>query len=186
MDFNVDLTEKKNETIGTKHWLYQVIPPVLMLCILFTTDKGASLVFIAGIFVLPVLVSFISIIVKLIFFKKRKYYLVRPILTIAMFIQIIIIANWAYDVAREQAIEEAKIIQQQCNENLVCPNNPDGWIVDDSRLRKNDLGHWLKYTATYYYKPDSFNIRVYKGPDLGDNITGGVHIPFKVEAYVDG
>jgi hypothetical protein len=183
---DIDLTSNKNNSPGIKHWLFQIIPPTLMLCILFATASGSSLVFLAGIFILPVLISIISIFAKLFNFKKRKYYLVRPILTIAFFFLILAIANWTYSFALEQAIAEARIIQQQCNKNSICPENPDGWQVNDSRTRKNDLGFWLKYSASYYYKPESFNIRVYQGPDLGEIITGGVNLPFKVERYRDG
>jgi hypothetical protein len=69
-------------TFGVKHWLYQIIPPLLMLGILFSTDSGTALVFLAGTLIIPTLISAISIIVKLLKFKKRKYFLVRPLLTI--------------------------------------------------------------------------------------------------------
>ena len=185
MDIDVASTEKENKTLGMKHWLLQAIPPSLMLCVFFTTTSGTSLVFITGFLVLPVVVSFISIIAKLIFFRKRKYYLIRPILTIAVFILIFIIANWTYKIALDQTINEARIIHQQCNENLACPEYPVGWQIDGSRIRKNDLGFWLKYSASYNYNKGSFNIRVYQGPDLGDNIAGGVNLPFTVDPYIE-
>ena len=185
MTIDATSTEKENDKLGTKHWLFQVVPPSLMLCVLLTTTSGTSLVFLVGLFILPVLVSLISIIAKLIFLHKRKYYLVRPLLTIAIFMLLMIIANWSYKIALDQTVNEARIIHQQCNKNLVCPENPVGWQIDGSRLRKNDLGFWLKYSASYNYDKGSFNIRVYQGPDLGDNITGGVSLPFKVVPYVE-
>lgn len=142
--------------------------------------------FIVGFLTPLVLVSLISIIIKLIFFKKRKYYLVRPLLTITMFILILVIANWTYEIALEHTIEEARVIHQQCNENLACPENPAGWLTDGSRIRKGDLGFWLKYSASYFYNKESFNIRVYQGPDIGDVISGGVDLPFEVDPYVEG
>jgi hypothetical protein len=72
MNIDVTSTEKENETLGLKHWLLQVIPPSLMLCVIFTTTSGTSLVFIAGFLVLPVVVSLISIIAKLIFSEKES------------------------------------------------------------------------------------------------------------------
>ena len=186
MDIDVVSTGKDNEALGMKHWLFQIIPPSLMLCVFFTTTSGTSLVFIAGFLVLPVLVSLISIIAKLIFFRKRKYYLIRPILTIAVFILILIIANWTYKIALDHTINEARMIHQQCNENIACPENPVGWQIDGSRIRKNDLGFWLKYTASYNYNKGSFNIRLYRGPDLGDNIAGGINLPFTVDPYIEG
>ena len=157
-----------------------------MLGIFLATDKGTALIYIAGIFIIPVLVSLISIIAKLIYFKKRKYYLIRPCLTIVMFFLILTIANWTYNIALEQATSTAKIIHEQCNENKHCPEHPDGWVVDGSVIRKNDFGSWLKYPASYYYNEHSFNIRVYQGPDLGENIIGGVNVPFEVVRYQDG
>lgn len=176
-------TGKCNQTLGKKHWLLQVIPPMSMLGLLMATTSGTSLVFLAGFLILPVLFSLISIVAKLIRFKKRKHHLVRPLLVIAMFILIIHIANWSYEIALEQTINEARIIHDQCNENMTCPENPVGWQVDNSMLRKDDLGFWLKYTALYYYDKAGFNMRVYHGPDTGDNIAGGVNIPFKVTPY---
>lgn len=180
---NVTLPAKGNQTLGMKHWLLQVIPPMSMLGLLIATTSGTSLVFLVGLLILPVLFSLISIVAKLIFFKKRKHYLVRPLLVIAMFILIIYIANWSYQVALEQTINEARMIHDQCNKNLICPENPVGWQVDDAMIRKDDLGFWLKYTALYRYDKAGFNMRVYKGPDIGDNITGGVNLPFKVAPY---
>ena len=180
------LADKKSTGLGPKHWFFQIAPPFLMLLILFTTRSGIALVFLAGFFVLPVLISFFSIIIKLIFFKKRKYHLIRPILTIAMFVLIITIAFWSYDIALDQAILEAEKIQNLCNENLACPGNPSGWIVEGYRISKSNLGVWFKFTASYAYNTESFNIRVYQGPDLGHNIVGGVGRPFEVISYVDG
>jgi len=157
-----------------------------MLGILFTTNNGSSLVFIAGFFLLPVLISLISITAKLIFFSKRKYYLVRPLLTVVIFILIFTIAHWLYDVALEHAIREAELIHKECNENLYCPKIPPGWIVNGNSISKRDLGTWYTYTASYYYNIESFNIRVYQGPDLGDHITGGIDTPLEVIPYVDG
>ena len=171
---------------GLKHWLLQTVPPLLMLSVLLATASGPSLVFIAGFLILPVLISLISIIAKLIFFRKRKYHLVRPVLTIAVFILIFYIAHWTYQIALDQTIEEAKIIQQQCNRDGACPDNPAGWQGDASRIRKSDLGLWLKYTAFYYRNGDSFSIRLYQGPDLGDVLNGGVGFPFTVAPYQEG
>jgi len=170
-------------TYGVKHWLYQVIPPLLMLSILFSTDNGAALVFLVGILLIPALISALSIIINLFKFKKRKYYLVRPLLTIVFVILILAISQWTYKVALEQATRTAQVIHNECNSKSYCPENPSGWEVDGSRIIKRDLGFWLKYSALYYYNGKYFTIRVHQGPSLGENITGGVNIPFKVERY---
>ena len=177
-------SDKDNELIyGAKYWLHQVIPPLLMLGILFSTDSGTALVFMAGIFIIPTLISTLSIIVKLFNFKKRKYFLVRPLLTIVFFILILVISQWSYKIALEQATSAAQVIHGECNSKSYCPENPSGWDVNDSRITKRDLGFWLKYSALYYYNEKDFKIRVYQGPDLGETITGGVNMPFKVERY---
>ena len=151
-----------------------------MLGVLFAADSGTSLVFLTGLFIFPVLFSVISIIAKLFNFKKRKYYLVRPTLTIAIFVLILFIAHWTYKLALEQAIDEARLIHQQCKENSLCPENPIGW-----EGKKMKVGFWLKYMAMYYPNVNRFKIHVYQGPDLGDDISGGVNNPFKVSRYVD-
>lgn len=175
--------ENNNEVPGRMHWLLQVIPPLLMLGILFATENGTALVFLTGLLIIPVFISIISIIGKLIFYTKRKYYLIRPCLTVAVFILILAIAQWAYNIALEQATSEARIIHEQCNEYSVCPEHPAGWTVDGSQIRKNDFGFWLKYQASYYYNEQGFDIRVYQGPDLGHNIIGGVNVPFEIIRY---
>ncbi len=185
MEIDVISAEKDNRSPGMKHWLFQITPPSLMLCVFFTTTNGTSLVFIAGFLVLPVIVSLISIIAKLIFYKKRKYYLARPLLTIAMFVLVLVVANWTYQTALDQTIGEARNIHQQCKDNGACPENPVGWQKDGSWVRKDELGFWLKYIASYHYANESFDIRLYRGPDLGDIISGGVNRPFKVDPYVE-
>ena len=65
-----------------KHWLWQIIPPMVILAVLFGTTSGTSLVFLVGLFIFPVLISVISLIIKLFRFNKRKYFLLRPFLTI--------------------------------------------------------------------------------------------------------
>jgi hypothetical protein len=95
-------------------------------------------------------------------------------------------AEWTYNIALEQAISAAKIINSQCNKNLVCPKHPEGWAVDGSRISKSDFGFWLKYPASYYYNEYGFNIRVYQGPDLGDHIIGGIDASIEIVSYQDG
>jgi hypothetical protein len=156
-----------------------------MLSILFLTRNGSSLVFLAGLFVLPVLISFFSILFKLIKFNKKKYYLVRPILTIAIFFLIIAIAQWTYKVALDEIIYETKIIHDECNLYSICPKNPNGWDVDKNTIRRNNFGIWIYYTAIYGYDESNLKIRVYRGPDIGEVITGGVGLPFEVKPYIE-
>ena len=127
MDIHTGSLQKSQNVIGTKYWLFQVIPPLSMLGVLFVTDKGPALVFLTGLYLFPVLFSLISIIAKLFSFRKRKYFLVRPVLTVAVFVSIFTIAQLTYNAALEQAVSEARVIHDQCNKDLLCPKNPIGW-----------------------------------------------------------
>ena len=186
MEIETAATDKINQPPGIRHWLFQVVPPLLMFGVLLTTSSGTSLVFVAGLLLLPVLVSLISIVAKLIFFSKKKYHLLRPLLTIAVFVLIMWFANWTYQIALDQTVNEASSMHQQCNEELACPESPAGWQKERSGISKKKFGFWFKYIALYQYNKGSFSIRVYQGPDIGDTITGGVNFPFKVAPYEDG
>ena len=169
-----------------RHWLLQTLPPLLMFGIFFMTRSGSALVFLIGFLLLPVLISLISIVAKLVRYRQRRRYLLRPILTVAVFISIFAIAESTYQAGRTQAIAAGRVIQQQCQLQGACPDTPAGWQKIDSRVRKNDLGNWLHYIAMYQQDGRRFSIRLYRGPDIGDVISGGVDQPFTVEPYLDG
>lgn len=168
-----------------KHWLFQIAPPLSMLGILFGTDSGTSLVFLAGLFLVPVFISLISILAKVFRFKKRKYFMIRPALTIAFFLLILAISQWTYKLALDDATGIARIIHEECNKKKLCPEKPEGWKINGSSRSRNDLGFWFRYHASYRYKPDSFKIHIYQGPDIGDDISGGVDRPFNVSRYIE-
>lgn len=174
-----------DELPGLKHWLLQVVPPCLILVPMFSTRNGAGLVFLVGFFVIPVLISLISIVFKLFRFRKRKYDLLRPVLMVVLFFGALSATQWSYEVALEQAEDAAVLLQKQCQSEGTCPASPAGWTVDGRRISRKDLGGFYKYTASYYYDPYFFDIRVYQGPDLGDVITGGVDSPVTVDRYVE-
>lgn len=184
---NTDMADAESAVAPAKlrHWLLQILPPVLAFCILLMTASGSSLVYLVGFLVLPVLFSLISIIAKLICFHRKKRFLVRPLLTIAVFMAIFAIGTWTYQHALEQAIDAARLIHQQCNRDAICPQHPAGWQRDGSMLRRDDLGSWLNYIALYRYDSASFSIRIHQGPDLGDVISGGVNLPFTVARYIE-
>ena len=178
-------TKQEPLKADTKHWLFQIIPPLSMLGILFGTDNGTALVFLAGLFVIPVFISLISLLAKVFRFNKRKYFMIRPALTVIFFFLILAIAQWTYKLALDDAVAAAKIIHDECNEFTICPATPEGWKIEGSRISRNDLGFWFTYQAAYNYKPDNFKIHVYQGPDIGDDISGGVDMPFKVTRYIE-
>ena len=174
-----------SKRFGVRHWLFQIAPPTLILLTLFSTRNGAALVFLAGFFVIPVLVSLISIVLKLFAFRTRRYFLPRPALTVVFFTAVLAIAHWSYAAALGQATNAAERLHSQCQSDLACPAEPKGWEVDGRRISRRDLGTLYKYSASYHYNPDSFDIRLYQGPDLGHVLTGGVDVPFRVATYVE-
>lgn len=182
-----ECTVAKNTTgkPGLRHWLLQLLPPLSMLSVLLMTTSGTSLVFLVGFLLLPVLISLLSLLVKLVFFRQRKYYLARPLLTIAVFVLVLAIAEWTYAQARNQALDEARRIQRLCAENRGCPQRPPGWLADGSRIRKSSLGTWMHYPAAYFLDGENFRIRLYRGPDVGDILTGGPNADVDIQAYVE-
>jgi len=154
-----------------------------MLGILFATDSGPALMFLAGFYFFPAIFSFISVIAKLANFKRRKWFLLRPTLVILVLVALIFIAQWSYQAALKNAIAEAKIIESECKKTSLCPTQPEGWHVNGKRLSKHVTGGWLKYPVFYHYNITNFSIRIYQGPDLGANISGGIDTPFSVEPY---
>ncbi|OUR65816.1 hypothetical protein A9Q79_02170 [Methylophaga sp. 42_25_T18] len=154
-----------------------------MLGILFATDSGPALMFLAGFYFFPALFSFISIIAKLANFKHRKWFLLRPTLVILVLVALIFIAQWSYQAALKNAISEAKTIESECRKILICPTHPEGWQANGARLNKQVVGGWLKYPLSYHYNATRFSIRIYQGPDLGAYISGGVDTPFSVTSY---
>lgn len=181
----MDAISSTGKRLSARHWVFQIAPPTLLLLTLSSTQRGPALVYLAGIFIIAALVSFISIAFKLIAFKRRKQFLLRPILTIFFLGVALAIVNWSYGVALRQATDAAELLHQQCKSDLVCPTEPDGWSTDGQRISRRDLGAWYKYPASYSYNPESFDIRVYKGPDIGDMIAGGVDVPFSVSRYTE-
>ena len=181
----MDGIDSSSKRFGLRHWFLQIAPPTSILLTLFSTQRGSALVFLAGIFIIPVLVSFISIVFKLIAFKRRKLFLLRPALTIFFFGVVIVIAQWSYAVALGQAADAAEFLHRQCKIDLACPTDPIGWDTDGRRISRRDLGEWHKYSASYIYNPEFFDIRVYQGPDVGDTITGGVDVPFSIDPYTE-
>jgi len=94
-------------------------------------------------------------------------------------------AQWSYGIALAQAEIAAERLQEQCRSKAACPTEPSGWNSDGQRISRRDLGDWYKYIASYAYDPDSFTILVYRGPDVGNVITGGRNIPLSVERYIE-
>lgn len=186
LPFSVDMnnSEKSDKQFGIRHWLFQAAPPMLLLMTLYGTARGSALVYAAGLFAIPALISFVSMILKLLDLRNRKHYLLRPALTIIFFCMILLIAQLSYGVALREAANAAEILHQQCISELSCPTEPIGWKKDGRRIFRQDLGTVYKYSASYLYDAEVFYVRVSQGPDLGHTITGGVDTPLSVSRYV--
>ena len=71
----MDAPEKRTRKFGVLHWIFQVAPPSLILVALFWNESGPGLVFVLGFFIIPVLVSLVSILLKLFDLRNRKYFM---------------------------------------------------------------------------------------------------------------
>lgn len=186
MQNNGPATPQQFKPPGVKHWLFQLLPPLIVLGCILSTREGPNLIFLTGVLFLPALVSAISIIGKLILFNKRKYFLFRPLLTIFALFGLITLAHHSYQSALAQTKIAAEQIQQTCQAQQQCPEHPSGWRDEGSTTRKYEFGTWIKYPAVYYTKTDVFEIRLYQGPDLGHIIEGGITTSIVVSPYQDG
>ena len=186
MDADRSNAANSGQVYAIRHWLFQVVPPLLMLCVLFIGNDATSLVFLIGILALPFLLSVVSLLIRLIRIKKGRYYLLRPMLTISIFLLLLYFTRWTYQIALEQIVADGKMIHRQCNEMSVCPDSPAGWRKQGSMLRKHARVLWLGYPAVYYRKKEAdFVIHLYQGSDLGHDISGGVGLALSVERHLD-
>lgn len=158
---------------GLKHWLFQILPPLLMLVPMFITKDGTGFVFLAGIFIFPALISILSILFKLFSFRRKKYYFLRPILTVLFMLLLIVVSLWSQSLARKQAVSVSESMLIKCNAMSKCPQSPDGWEIDGYSARTK-LGGWYKYHASYTTGEHGFEMSIYYGPDYGELITGNI------------
>ena len=170
---------------GLKHWLFQLLPPFLMLVPIIITKDGTGFVFLAGIFIFPTLISILSVLFKLFSFNKNKYYFARPILTVLFMAVLFVISLWSQSIAKEQALTIAKSMLAECITKLKCPDKPVGWEIDGYNARTK-LGGWYKYHASYMADEKGFQISIYYGPDYADLISGNIETDkIRIEAVGD-
>ena len=167
------MKELADQPTDLKHWLWQILPPMLILVVLVLTASGTNLLFAAVIFILPMLISIISLVVKLVRYKTHKHRLLRPALTILFFAILILAARSSYQTALNETVEAAKLIHGVCNQQMSCPIIPNGWQRNETSVTKK-VGWIYNYLATYHVTEDGFYIYLYWGPDTGNYIRGGV------------
>lgn len=156
------------------HWVYQVVPPLLLLFI-FTTN-GPGLWFTMSVVLFAGFISFISILGKLFKLKKNKKFFLRPILTISIAFLILIIANYSVNEAKEKTLEIAKDIEKTCQKNNRCPKTLSNWqeLKADKRY-KTKVGKYIKYPVFYNNLGNHFTLYFYQSLDLGTEYSSGVN-----------
>ncbi len=167
------MTEEQVTVPGLKHWLFQAVPPAIMLIPLLVSRDGTGFVFLAGIFFIPALISIVSILIKLFSFRKKKYYFLRPVLTILFLALLVIVAGWSKSIALAQAVSVAESILEQCNNSSGCPDKPEGWHADGHWIMTK-LGNRYQYHASYSPNENGFEISLYYGPDYSDVVIGNI------------
>ncbi len=157
------------------HWTSQIIPP-LSLMVLFSRH-GPGFWFLIGIPILCLLISSITLAIKLCNFKKNKRFLIRPILTISISSVLFIIASYSYNVATAEADEIFKIIDAQCKLNNACPLQIKGWKeLEAGKRYRTKVGGYITYPLTYYNSENKFSLYLYQSLDLGKYYEGGINL----------
>ncbi len=154
------------------HWLFQILPPISVL--FFLSENGPALSHMIGLWGLFASISFVSIIMKLYNFKKKKKYLPRPVLTCLVLFVLVILALTSYNTALNRAQVEARQIAEMCKHQGRCPIELPGWEKSSRNTLNKKAGHWFKYPLIYRYSDQTFYIDIIQGTDLGDRISGGV------------
>ena len=156
------------------HWIRQIVPP-LSLLMAFSTH-GPGFWFLIGIPVLCLLISLITLIIRLCNFKKNKKLIIRPILTISISSVLFIIASYSYSIATSEADEIFKSIDAQCKLNNVCPRQIEGWEeLEAGKSYRKKVGGFIRYPLTYYNYENKFSLYLHQFSDLGKNYDGGIN-----------
>ena len=149
------------------HWLFQLCPPFTMLY--FLSSYGPQLWIQLSLPCLCFLVSFISLISKLTNFQRSKSYLLRPVLTIMVFLLLYSLALLSY----KRALHEAKIVYDEMSERCVskdkCNINLEGWKLRDDGRYITSVGGLISYPLFFRSLDDGFHLHLYKSLDMGDN-----------------
>ena len=157
------------------HWSSQIVPP--LLCIFIFSTHGPGMWFLLGIPLFCLLISVISLSIKLFNYKKNKIYIVRPLLTIFIALLLFSIATTSYNIAKIETIEIAKKIEEECKLKSICPKNIKDWhSVSNFGDYKTKVGGFITYPLFYTYKEKEFSLYLYQSLDMGDTYTGGVNL----------
>ena len=163
-----------------RFYIAQIIPPLVLLLVL--NAQGPGLWFIMGLPALCGLISLLSIIIKLFQFKKNKQRLIRPLLTVLIFVLIFSVAQLSYKHAHSLAQSQAQILLLSCQP--ACPKSINGWQQKDE-VSRSVLGDLISYPVFYRNKGNGFELELFQSNSFGDVFSGQAGGELRVERWSD-
>ncbi len=167
-----------------------VLLSVILIYVGTKPSTGTTLVFSRGNISVFFLITFITLLTKLVkFFKRRRQSDQQHTLYCAAGLSVLTILSliliWHLEVLERDAISrlrnKAEEIQKQCAINGICPENIDGWYIFPGRpgLRRYEpIVDGTRYVFEYNnYHKASFTMFINYGPDMGYYLTGGINTP---------
>ena len=147
------------------HWFWQLAPPLVYFTLVFVGMFAESGNLLLLVFLVPfvALGGLVSIFVNLLRFKRRKLFLVRPAVTFMFALALINQSSNAHDLARKQAMEEARALHDQCRRTGNCPSVPSGWTCDSvsNSWAQKEMGGWMPVRVSYRaYANDGFAMAI--------------------------
>ena len=180
-------------------WSLIIIPPLLISPLALIPIRGPAtlgtvwlpvLLFVLGsIIILIIRISMIIIktIIRKPVDKLTKIKLIRPILTIFVFISVFIYHRVSLNMANQYVFNLAKDIQTDCDSNGLCPDSILDW-KEDKTIFTNSIYYsntiyklCIPYPVNYYPSVDrkSFTIDLIHGFNMGIYIDGGINQKLK-------
>jgi hypothetical protein len=174
---------------GFWFWLFQLVPPLLLLPVLLITDGE---VFYYGL--IPPLVfalySVLSLALRLLFLLFRRGELlraVRPLLTLAVFAALYGYGQMSIGEARAIAGAEAERLQAECSRVDACP---EALSIGDgrsgTRRRIGTPSTRLSWVLTYRTSDTGFELVLHEAMDAKRSWTGGAAAPLQLARIDDG
>jgi hypothetical protein len=168
-------------------WPLIVIPPLLLAPLALFPYSSP----LAGIVWLPVLPFFLGSIIILIIraiiilgtkTTINKITLIRPTITVLMFLSIFAYHRVSRNMADQYAITFAKSIQAICDSNSLCPISIPDWAKETGGFGDHEYSRTIhKLQIPYFIKyrpsPDrgSFSVRVIHGFNMSTCVSGGTN-----------
>ena len=141
---------------GALHWMYQLIPPLLVLfsmLLLFFFKEGPMIMLGMTVVIGAGLVSTLSVLYFLVTFKKNKFFLVRPLLSILIAVVLFPVVNYTASQAEAETQALAEKIEAECRLKNKCPQSISSIKVGgfvNYPLRYKNIGK--KKFSLYFYR----------------------------------